>query len=368
MVCAPTKALEGKGEFDKKRVVSVLEAEQNTLLDANLWIDLMKEFELVFSKKDSDDQFSAPQYLPPTCKDLSEKAFNNLLDRLPQRLVLHYPDFLPRSLIPRFICRYGNLAKDEYWKYGIVFHKNGEEVCVVCDYDKQDIAIRSAARFSTLTLELLETLRNIDDSASLEIAVSEEHDAVQLIGPVPFVKLQEYCSKGREYVEWGSKEFDMRHFKGLFGREKEPERTAKKAFFSYSKHDRAYLESFLKHLAALRRNGKIEAWDDSKLKGGEEWDAAIKQNLKEADIIFLLISPDFLDTDYVWDVEIKTAMERHERREAIVVPIVLRHCDWTDLAFGKLNALPSKGTPVSSYADKDVAWLEVVNRIKALLP
>lgn len=215
------KTLEGNGEFDKKRVVSVLEAEQNTLLDANLWIGLMKEFELVFSKKDSDNHFIAPQYLPSTCKDLSEKAFANLLERLPQRLVLHYPDFLPRSVISRFICRYGNLAKDEYWKYGIVLHQNGEEVCVECDYAQQNIAIRSATRFSTLTLELLETLRKIDDSTSLEIAVSDENDPTQLVGPVNFVKLQEYCSKGRDYMDWKGEEFELAAFKGLFGREKE---------------------------------------------------------------------------------------------------------------------------------------------------
>jgi hypothetical protein len=61
-------------------------------------------------------------------------------------------------------------------------------------------------------------------------------------------------------------------------------------------------------------------------------------------------------------------MERHERDEAIIIPIVLRPCDWKDLVFSKLNALPSKGTAISSYDDKDAAWLEVVNRIKLLLP
>jgi hypothetical protein len=144
--------------------------------------------------------------------------------------------------------------------------------------------------------------------------------------------------------------------------------TAKKAFFSYSQKDRAYLDAFLSHLSPLRRNGKIQAWEDHLLKGGEEWDAAIKQNLAAADLIFLLLSSDFLNTDYILDVEIKIAMERHERGEAIIIPIVLRPCDWKDSIFSKLNALPSKGTPISTSDDKDAAWLDVVNRIKLLLP
>ncbi len=146
-----------------------------------------------------------------------------------------------------------------------------------------------------------------------------------------------------------------------------PANRPKKLFFSYSKHDREYLEQLLSHLAVLRRKGKIAPWSDHLIRPGEEWDNVIREELNEADIILLLVSADFLATDYIWDVEIKTAMDRHAQKTAQVVPVVLRSCSWEDTPFGKLNGLPSKAKPVSSYADRDAAWLEVVKGIERLL-
>ena len=212
------ETLENKGEFDKKRVVSALEKQRNDLTDSNLWIELMKEFELIFSKKDQPDQFVAPQYLPPNCKDLSEKAMNNLLEELPHRLVLYYPDFLPRSVISRFICRYGDLAKDEFWKYGIVLHKGGDKIVVSCEYEHKNITIRSARRCSDLALEALGTLRKIDHFPALELGVSDTEHPDQLIGPVRLEKLEQEISKGREEIESHGHWIPLASFKEVFRR------------------------------------------------------------------------------------------------------------------------------------------------------
>lgn len=389
------EALDNKGELDKKHVISTLENRQNALNDANLWIDLMKEFELIFEKKDQQDHFIAPQYLPESCRDMSEKALNNLISELPHRVVLHYPDFLPRSVISRFICRYGNLAKDEFWKYGIVLHEDGEKIFVFCDYDTRNITLRSARRCSPLVLKAAATLRTIDNFPALAVGISEADRPDHIAGPVNWAKLQQEIAKGKDEIEQRDGHWiPLAPFRALMAdadhafhakEGRAPERgdtenvlhspqpvnktstTAKKAFFSYSKHDRAYLDDFLKALSALRRNGKIQPWEDSQLKPGEEWDDTIKQQLAEAEIIFLLLSNDFLATDYIWEVEIKAAMERYAKGEIRVVPIVLRPCDWKDLPFSGLNALPAKAKPVVDYPNKDTAWLEVVTGIKAIL-
>jgi TIR domain len=143
--------------------------------------------------------------------------------------------------------------------------------------------------------------------------------------------------------------------------------STKKVFFSYSKADAELLKQFKVHLSSLRRQGKIAPWDDSRILAGEEWDDAIKKELQEADIILLLISADFLATDYIWNVEIETAMQRHERGEARVIPVFLRPCDWSGLTFSKLNGLPSKAIPVVDHENRDQAWLSVVEGIKRVL-
>ncbi len=143
--------------------------------------------------------------------------------------------------------------------------------------------------------------------------------------------------------------------------------SSKKIFFSYSKHDREYLDQLLRHLSGLKREGRIKPWDDSHILPGEEWDDKVKQELAAADIILLLVSADFLATDYIWEVEIKEAMERHEQGTATVIPVIIRSCSWNKLVFGKLNGLPAKGVPVSTLKDRDEAWLEVVKGIERVL-
>ena len=141
----------------------------------------------------------------------------------------------------------------------------------------------------------------------------------------------------------------------------------KKIFISYSQNDKALLQEFLAHLSPLKRNGKISSWHDREILPGDEWDGTIKEELQTADIILLMISAAFLSTDYIWDVEIAVAMERHARGNARVIPIFLKPCKWEDAPFSKLNGLPSKGKPVSSHSDRDEAWLEVVNGIARVL-
>ncbi|HRD81748.1 MAG: toll/interleukin-1 receptor domain-containing protein [Saprospiraceae bacterium] len=146
-----------------------------------------------------------------------------------------------------------------------------------------------------------------------------------------------------------------------------PAASGKKIFFSYSKHDRQYLDELLRQLSGLRRQGKIQPWNDLDILPGEEWDAKIKHELQTADIIMLFLSPDFLNTDYIWDVEITAAMARHEQGTAVVIPVAVRPCDWSGLPFSKLNALPSKAKPVTSYTNRDEAWLEVVQGVKRVV-
>lgn len=208
-----------KGEFDRLHVADVLADKQNVIRDATIWLNLMTEFELIFQKKGEENQFITPQYLPKNCQDLSEKAWNNLIKELPYQLVLHYPDFLPKSVISRFICRYGNLAEDYYWKYGIVFHSEGEEAHVRCDYGQKTITVQTKTPLSSLSKEIFETLRVIDSTDSLEIAVSEDENPKQLTGFVNFKKLKERVEKGKTDIEWNGEEFDITLFAGLLHRE-----------------------------------------------------------------------------------------------------------------------------------------------------
>lgn len=144
---------------------------------------------------------------------------------------------------------------------------------------------------------------------------------------------------------------------------------AAKIFISYSHRDEAFKDDLQIGLATLKNNGHIAAWDDRAIMAGDEWDHEIKDALYKADIILLLVSPNFLASRYVREQEIKIAMERHHNPEdpAVVVPIIIRPSDWKDNAFSRLQALPKNSKPVTTWSNYDEAMLDVVSGIKKLV-
>lgn len=135
-------------------------------------------------------------------------------------------------------------------------------------------------------------------------------------------------------------------------------------FFSYSHVDEALRDQLEKQLSMLKRQGVIDTWHDRRIGAGQEIVRAIDEQINRDDIILLLVSADFLASDYCYDIEMKRAMERHEAGEAIVIPIILRACDWHHAPFGKLNAVPRDGKPITQWNDIDEAFLQVAKAIR----
>ncbi len=140
-----------------------------------------------------------------------------------------------------------------------------------------------------------------------------------------------------------------------------------KLFFSYSHKDETLRDELADHLATLKREGVISSWHDRKILPGQEWDYQINDNLNTADIILLLVSSNFLASDYCWDVEVKKAIERHNAGEACVIPVILRPVDWKGAPFAKLQALPKNAEPVVSrnWHTTDEAFMDVAKGIRA---
>ena len=135
-------------------------------------------------------------------------------------------------------------------------------------------------------------------------------------------------------------------------------------FFSYSHKDEALRDELANHLTILRRNNVIADWYDRDITAGDEWRSAILDQLTQADVILLLISADFLASDFCWHVELAQAIERHNRGDAVVIPIILRDVDWQEAPFGKLQALPKNAQPVTTWPTTDAAFKDVAVSIR----
>jgi len=140
-----------------------------------------------------------------------------------------------------------------------------------------------------------------------------------------------------------------------------------KIFLSYSHEDEPMKIKLDKNLVGLRQGGKIDVWQDRMIKAGDVWDDEIKNAIATADIILLLISVDFNNSKYIWENELTVALERHANKTARVIPVILRTCDWTDMPYAKLQALPTGAKPISSFDDEDVAYTDVAKGIRAVV-
>jgi hypothetical protein len=140
-----------------------------------------------------------------------------------------------------------------------------------------------------------------------------------------------------------------------------------KLMCSYAHKDALLWDELRTHLSPLRREGILATWYDRQILAGDEWRAEIAREMEIADIILLLVSADFVASEFCYDVELRRALERHESRQARVVPVIVRPVDWSKTPFAKLQALPRDGRPVTLWQNQDEAWLDVATGIRRIV-
>lgn len=135
-------------------------------------------------------------------------------------------------------------------------------------------------------------------------------------------------------------------------------------FYSYVDEDKDMATRLQKHLILLQRQGLITDWSSAKLELGKDPSEQTMKHLNSAKIILLLISSDYLFSDYQYTVEVKRAMERSKTGKAVVIPILLSPTyDLNSTPFGKLLALPRNRKPISLWTNKDLAFVEIAKEI-----
>jgi TIR domain len=135
-------------------------------------------------------------------------------------------------------------------------------------------------------------------------------------------------------------------------------------FIAYSRKDDDLRSKLVTHLSLLKRQSKISAWYDGDIEVGSEWEVQLQDRLDSSPIILLLISADFLASEYCYETEMKRAIERHQAKTALVIPILLRPCDWQGSPFSALQGLPKDLKPVTLWSDQDSAFLDIAKGIR----
>jgi len=368
-----------KGELRVRDLKGILPAKAYPEKMHTFVLDLMKKFELCFTFADSDTHYLIPELL-----DKQEPEAAGAFDPA-QCLSFRYEyEVLPESLLPRFIVRTHGLIEDEYrWRTGVILRF--EEGCALV---KADVVDRRVFIHVTGKAEarrrLLAVIRSDFERIHADLKFTPAELVPLIEHPEEAVTYQELLVYEQNNVEKFSKvvgktiiQVDVQqHLNGVDLEGTRPRREERRealagmheelvrVFISYAHKDERLRLALEPHLKLMQRQKLIATWHDRLIKPGTEWKDVIDANLEQAKIVLLLVSADFMNSDYCWEIEMRRALERHAAKEAFVIPIIVRDCKWDSAPFAKLQALPDKGKSVDKWRNKDSAWRSVANGIE----
>jgi TIR domain-containing protein len=128
-------------------------------------------------------------------------------------------------------------------------------------------------------------------------------------------------------------------------------------FISYSHQDHAWKDRVVTFMNCMRkqRNLGYTTWDDGEIHPSEDWNKNIGEAITQARVAVLLVSADFLSSDFINDTEVPLLLERRDQGILAVMPLVVRPCPWEVVDWlASIQLHPSEGTPLSSCGDAEV--------------
>ena len=340
-------------------------------------LEMMRKFSLCFAFPDAEDRYLIPELLG---KEEPEET-----KRFPVQNCLNFEyhyGVLPEGLMPRFIVRSHTLSHDqERWRSGVVLANEDCRALVKAETADRRVIVRIMGGDAGARRRLLAIVRY-----DLDRIHGEFKDRLDAKPKVPLTDFPEFSVDYKKLVAFekrGLAEFhevvgndvvtvkvrDMLDGVDLEGQRQgtlESIAVARSLFYSYSHKDELLREELEKHLKLLERQRVISFWHDRKILPGSDWDREIDRRLERASIILLLVSADFIASDYCWEKEVTRALERHKSGEATVIPVILRTCDWEEAPFGRLQGLPEGMKPVTAWEDPDAAWTSIARGIRAI--
>jgi internalin A len=371
-----------KGELQLSDLADILDRKDYPTERHGFLLELMRKFELCFRfPEERDDRYLIPDLLDKEQPEVAE-------DFRPEDCLnfeYHYP-VLPEGLLPRFIVRTYVLSTGQpRWRSGVILDFEGNRALVDGDGLAKRVRMAVAGPVDARR-RLLAVIRNdfetIHRSYKFKpaemVPVPGHPDLRAPYGDLLVMEREGETTfttvSGGQVVKVNVTELlngvDLEGARRLEPAAKEPRR-AVRLFYSYAHKDEELRDELETHLKLFQRQGLIEPWHDRGIGAGTEWAGEIDDNLDRADVVLLLVSADFIASDYCYDKEMTRALERHEQGAARVIPIVIRDCNWQSAPFGKLQALPTDSRPVTTWGSekyaRDTAWKNVADGIEAVI-
>lgn len=377
------------GKFTLKNFANVLSKREYPAGLHPYLLALMQKFRLCHPLDDRGENYLIPELL--TKKE--PKVDSEFLPEKCLGFIYRYDSVLPEGLLPRFIVETYILREPKHaWRTGVVLERANCRALIRGDVQGRRITVRVAG-VGTGRRELLGIIREHFE----RIHASYEKLPVTEMVPIPghpdaHVKhelLLKYERSGRDQIpiEIGTslKDFSVnelldgvdipgvdrgRPLKAIDRfdpQSSEPSKKGLSLFVSYAHKDERFRDAFRAALTAYERKGDLVVWDDTRIVPGQKWEPEILRNLEHASIIVLMLSNDFIRSDYCMQKEMRIALERDAAGTCAIVPIVVRACAFGKLEIGRTQAILPNGKPIKQHRDRDVAWLEVTRQLDRVI-
>jgi Leucine-rich repeat (LRR) protein len=315
--------------------------------------------DLIFKENAITNRYVAPQYLPePPRKRLVSKLFKI-------HLYIHFPYYMPRYLISRFIVMVNRIGKNiEYWKYDCECEIEDIDVVTSADIENQQIVIYTTEE--ALNSGLLKKLfyyfisygkNNLWEQLSFSLPDLDRHIEVSIDGTT-FFEIRELKKINKQIARTttGDNAVVPNIIWKLLDNQTNKMHNI---FISYSKNDLDLLKELELAFASLQRQGKICLWTDAKIDPGTDWDVAIKHQLANADTVLCMISPGMIANDYVMNVEIPLA--KSKLGDNHVIPVFATAVDIEGLDFDRWQGMLTKKqypNPIDDrHCQNGIYWL-----------
>jgi internalin A len=368
-----------KGELQVDALRVVLDPDDYPPERHSFLLELMRKFELCFTFPEDQGRYLIP--------DLLDKQQPEEAERFRPEQCLnfqyHYP-VLPEGLLPKFIVRTYVLSTGQpRWRTGVILAFDGNEALIKADKEDRRVFISVKGPTSRGRRELLSVIRSDFEHTHRSFTFKPQEmiqvpEALEILVPYHELLVMERSGIRTFPKVAGDRVLELDVEALLNGvdlegsrrapREEQLGRGGIRVFCSYSHKDEALRGELDTHLKLLQRQSVIGLWHDRRIPPGEEWERQIGEELDRADMILLLVSSDFVASDYCYDIEVKRAMARHDAGEARVIPVVVRDVDWRSAPFARCQPLPKEGRPVAKGGRgrhaRDSAWRNVAEGIE----
>lgn len=357
----------------------------------NELIELMREFRLCYQHKHAINTFIIPSLM-----HLSAPPIADMFDQQSQdawQILYRYKRLMPRGIVNQLAAelhRHIDNDNEHVWAFGVVLHSKDAIAKIKADLRVKEITIKIIGDKRDFLLDKIRrALDDIHDTYSnnlaVEIKIPCTCDACQasktpttynyyeeIILEIEKGRTDIHCRDSRKYVDIKPILQNVGFILPFKLQQLLPQDNTIRLFISYAPEDITYLEQLKRQLAPLQRKSRLKVWNDREILPGKNWHDDIQQELDKANVVIMLISPDFLDIDknYIWEQEMPKIKERHQNRNIVAIPIILRDCLWNEEDYIKnlqviaaINPITHKRIPLLSASNQDEAFANAARQI-----